>query len=131
MRIAPPRPDARSRSPQVVAHEIGVPVGSTRQPLEAVGCAIVRHLGQLPRVPTLGVGDKPCTDTQIIPRSLVHLGAGENVGRSARSTHPAPVHECTVLRSTVRDIMPFRCSSVAVNMLDHATIYNCSIGQYP
>src|SRR5215208_3615152 len=62
---------------ELVAHLLGVPVGSTQQVLYAIGRGVSRHLGQLPRVLPLGWRKQTA---QIVVRPASNLAAREMRG---------------------------------------------------
>src|SRR5215218_3670562 len=107
---------------QIVAHEIGVPVGSSQQMLYAIGCSVSRHFSQLPRVLALGCRKQTA---QIVPRPASNLAAREERGDSfvecihllGPRAHRLSIHclwHHILLRQREHDAR------------DYTTIYNCS-----
>src|SRR5215218_1090007 len=106
---------------QVVAHEIGVPVGSTQQVLEAVGCGIARDLGQLPAVLALYSGEQTA---QIVPRPASNLAAREVRGDPL--THRVQLLRPRAHRLSIHRLWQHILLCKGSMMPGHAAIYNCS-----
>ena len=84
--------------PQVVSNCVGIPVGSSQEVLEAIGCGVPRHLGQLPRVLALS----PRKQTmQIFSDILAPAGALQSGQSELRDVHiPPPVPRSTISPSS-------------------------------